>query len=1396
MKMKWLLLLFVLPAQLTGTPQNLTSSPCTDRNHIFLMPGALTAGGSSRACVSRFYTEGSAQMTLTLNVDGETVTSSRDLHRDGGCLDISVPQRPNSKADVYINIRYPQCVWERHMKVRVSTGRVVIVHTERARYRPGDLVRVRALVVKADLTPAHTAVRDGGCLDISVPQRPNSKADVYINIRYPQCVWERHMRVRVSTGRVVIVHTERARYRPGDLVRVRALVVKADLTPAHTAIDEIWLEGPGGWGVKTAQWLKLRPRLGLVQVQHQLDDSAPPGKWRVRTRLADGAQGSSSFLVGNYELPPFQLTVRHSPRILRTSERLVWTVCVRYPWSEAVEGMLVIRLRGAGGGDGAGIRTAVRLKAPRACHRHAAAAKRIGLNGDNPPDVVVADFSFEEEGTGVWQNTTVVSQVVDEAVTLEFLTKHRVIISPGLPHKIKIKATRWDNKPAAGERVNVCRSASSIIASEFNSTEAICVNATTDEKGIARVMFNADNSPYYNLQASINNTRTTTQVLVVRSGRAALGALRSEQHGAALLPLYIDLKVVAPLTVHFVVITRGGIIFRWGATTQCPITSPTDKIITSPRNSICPNTNPYSIDKILNNNLESNSTELETLLDNYLSKVMLPIKVSPQMCPESHLLAYFYHNDELITASKHFEMEDCFVRKVDASWSPRLVAPGSLATLQLTTPGPALCALTVLDTASKWIQYENIRELVMNGLRTLMDSHRNLTEHDAAWECFLTSESPVLSTSRDLLSWWLASAGVRLLGDHPSSCEAPELMIDDVLPRSDFSESWLWKLAPVSSRGSLSVTSRAPHTVTRYEATALCVSRAGLAISSPAVLQVFREVFIHASGPRRVRRGDAILVPYRVFNYLYTPHAVEIIITTNHVVDGLTREVVCLSARTSTARRMMVTCQDSDLLSIRATGVKDANCSTDYREFSDEVVIHIQVDPEGVPVREMKSALLCGVDSVNFTSSSEVTWDWSSERALPGTESLTVWTTTDLMGPLLAHADGLVDLPRGCGEQNMARLATALLALRLLEPHSPAADDAKDQVARGFTRQLQYAHVGGGFSAFGKNDPTPSTWLTAFSLRYMRKAYEVISGSGPLPPVLELSRDWLLNQQLENGCFSNTGHVFHHLLKGGLDEDGEIANVALTAYVIASLTETSLPYKILNNSLPCLRALVPMRTKTNSRVYAQALITYAFMKLRKYEELGNDTLMGSLEEDYLRELIELLRIAKRSGDFVWWETGNLATSIESTGYALLSLSECPPRRGCEVAAAGSLRWLAAHRGTSGGFLSTQDTLVALEGMSRLSPLPAGGLVTLQSGDDTRIVTPTAVPELVTMKVDQLRVTVEGPGCALVQATHSYNTLEPHEYQLEPSSLSVHTNVQTDGPFDCVNDVCFCAAIVK
>ncbi|XP_047536524.1 murinoglobulin-2-like [Vanessa atalanta] len=1349
--MRWFIVLFIIPAQANfiETPQNITSSPCSDRYHLFLAPGVLTAGGTSRTCISRFYPEGSARMVLTLvTEDGERSSATRDLS-------------------------------------------------------PGD----------------------GGCLDISVPEKPNSRAELSVNIRYPEakCSWDRRISLRIASGKIVVVHTDRARYRPGDLVRIRAIVLKADLTPAHSNFEEIWVSGPGGAGAW--RWARVRSRLGVAQAQARLDAAAPPGRWALRARLADGALGSTSFLVGNYELPPFQLTVRHAPRILRTSERLVWTVCVRYPWSEAVEGMLVIRLRGVGGsGEGTGgIRTAVRLKAPRACHRHAAASKRIGLDGDSSPDVVVADFSFQEEGTRIWQNTTVVSHVVDDPVTLEFLTKHRVVISPGLPYKIKVKATRWDDKPATNESVRLCWSAAHTLDEEFNSSSASCVDSATDGKGIARVMFTADDdgSPYYIFQAQAGAAAARLRARTAGGGaRAALGALTAGR-ARTLLPLYVALPLrAAALTVHFVVITRGGIIYRWGATTQCPITSTTDPIQTSPRNSPCPNTNQVKLDKIFEKNLDArNSSELDALMDRHLSKIMLPIKVSHQMCPDSHLVAYFYYNNELITASKHFELEECFANKVEARWASRHVAPGSLSTLHVQTPGPALCALSVLEAGLGGEGGAGIvRGSILAALRVLVDANRNLTEHDAAGECFLTSDTPELPTSSiEFMSSWLSSAGVRLLGGdnivrHCGASPARLVTEDVMVPRSDFSESWLWRLVVVGANGSVVVTARAPDSITRYEATAVCLAKSGIAISEPAVLQVFREFFIHASSPQRMKRGDSIIVPYRIFNYLYDPLSIEVEIVAEHPLSaGEGAERVCVSPRASAARRVWLRARGVGSARLRlrartAPGACAAAAAPAGVAASDEVIIRIEVDPEGIPVQEHHSALLCGQDSQNFTSMPEISWSWPEVQAVAGTESVTVWATGDTFGPLLADADGLVQLPRGCGEQNMARLATNLLALKMMTPGHGTLT-AKDHIARGVTRQLQYAHPEGGFSAFGTADPEPSAWLTAFCLKYLRRAYEVISGKAPVPPVITRSERWLASRQMENGCFRPDGHVFHHELQGGLNEEGEISNVALTAYIIIALLDSAspLPPKLIKNSLSCLRALPPSKSNTPnpSRIYAHSIITYAFMRLRRYEESRSNEAgeeEGLKEDEELQVLMEFLSMAKRSGEYVWWDTGNPATSVEASGYALQALAQCGAARRARCArdVPPAARWLAAQRRAAGGFVATQDTLVALEGLARwrdLLPSASNMTVNIRSGsrsDALQLTADSTVPKLVRLPASQqINVAVEGPGCALVQATRAY-----HSVTAPGARGSVRVRVRPRGAFHCAQGACYCAALLQ
>ncbi|CAH0724170.1 unnamed protein product, partial [Brenthis ino] len=1347
--MWWTLFLFIIPAQASiEEPLNITSSPCTDSNHIFLAPGVLTAGGTSRSCISRFHTEGQANVVLTLVTEKQNVTASREL-------------------------------------------------------APGD----------------------GGCIDISVPPQPNAKAELIVNIWYPeaQCTWERKIPIRIASGRIVIIHTDRARYRPGDKIHIRAIVLKADLTPSPTNIEEIWLEGPrGAWdGIKIEQWLNKHTRLGLVQVEHKLDyESSPPGKWSVRARLADGSHGGAAFWVGNYELPPFQLTVRHAPKILRTSERLAWTVCVRYPWSEAVAGMLVIRLRGAGGAGGArgGIRTAVRLAAPRACHRHAAAAKRIGLNGDSAPDVVIADFSFQEEGTRVWQNTTVVSQVVDEPFALEFLTRYHAVVSPGLPYKIKVKATRWDDKPVSNETVRVCRYKSTTLGvssspdlhdsmslnSSNSSDTGVCVEGVTDEKGVARVMFrtNDDGSPFYNFKASLHNAsaRLWARGAGRSVARASLGALRAGAR--TLLPLYVSLPraATAALTVHFVVITRGGIIYRWGATTQCP--TKTDTYLIMPhRNATCPGIEPAT------DGIESES----------LAKVLLPVKVTPQMCPDSHLVAYFQYGGEIVTASKHMRMDECFVNKADITWASRQTPPGSKATLQVSTPGPALCALSVIDSAATWsVQRDSVKTLILNGLNRLMQEHRNLTEHDAAAECFLSADSPDLpSTGIELMSFWLASAGVRVLTTTPPERCSPLpnlLLADDVLvPRSDFSESWLWQLVAVGAAGAGAATARAPDAVSRYEATAVCLSRTGVAVSPPAVLQVFREFFIHASGPQEMKRGDVAIIPYRIFNYLYQPLSVEVKISTKDTI--LHSETVCVSPRASRAARRELAAPDAGFvhLRIRATTVYDAKCSREKRDVSDEVKVVIRVKPEGVTEREYKSALLCAPEENGLNEgTSAVTWSWAPVQAVPGTERVSVWAAENVVGPLLDsyRPEDMAQLQGGCGEQSMARLAINLLSLQSLDNSSWGHISAQVKVTRDITRQLQYVHPSGGFSAFGASDSSASTWLTAFCVRYLRTAFKVVSA--PPPPALAAAERWLRDQQTESGCFRNHGHVFHSDLKGGLNEDGDVSSVALTAYVITSLLETPLPPKIIQNALTCLRAF-PTKSK---KVYPLSLVTYAYMKLKSYEEKNN---MNNLKEEEVTAMLNrFLHMATEDNGYVWWDTGNLATSIEATGYALLSLRHCaragPPAHGeapgpparCVQAGAGAVRWLSAQRGAGGGFLATQDTLIAEEGLSAWAHFikKAVATVTIESGEQkenfkfTKMTPPRNSTQFTDMNVSQqFNVSIRGEGCALVHMTRAYNSRAPAR-AAAGGALAVRARALPRGVLNCAADVCFCAAVVE
>ena len=96
----------------------------------------------------------------------------------------------------------------------------------------------------------------------------------------------------------------------------------------------------------------------------------------------------------------------------------------------------------------------------------------------------------------------------------------------------------------------------------------------------------------------------------------------------------------------------------------------------------------------------------------------------------------------------------------------------------------------------------------------------------------------------------------------------------------------------------------------------------------------------------------------------------------------------------------------------------------------------------------------------------------------------------DMMGPTFQNLDNLLRVPYGCGEQNLAAFAPNIIALNYLnstDQLTPVLENkALRNIRNGYQRQLKYRRQDASYSGFGSRDPNGSTWLTAFTVRYVK----------------------------------------------------------------------------------------------------------------------------------------------------------------------------------------------------------------------------------------------------------------------------------------------------------------------
>ncbi|HET7035623.1 MAG TPA: alpha-2-macroglobulin family protein, partial [Thermomicrobiaceae bacterium] len=559
--------------------------------------------------------------------------------------------------------------------------------------------------------------------------------------------------------------------------------------------------------------------------------------------------------------------------------------------------------------------------------------------------------------------------------------------------------------------------------------------------------------------------------------------------------------------------------------------------------------------------------------------------------------------------------------------------------------------------------------------------------------------------------------------------------------RQFFPETWLWETFDSDGSGRASRGVTAPDSITTWQLRAVALSKEhGLGVGE-AELRVFQPFFVQVDLPFSVTRGEEFPVKLALYNYLGQSQQISVTLENAAWFDllGVAQQTVTVPANSVGAVSIPIrpTALGTHGLKVTARG----------QQAADAIEKELLVEAEGV-ARELAENLVLAAGSTR-----QITRDVPPE-AVPGSATVTLAVTGNVLSQTMDGLDSLLRMPFGCGEQNMILFAPNVFVTQYLKATAQLKTEvlakADVMMLTGYQRELTYRRDDGSFSAFGQQDPSGSLWLTAFVLKTFAQARGLLYIDDG---VLAQARDWIRGHQQADGSFDPVGFIHHQELLGGLK-----GTPALTAFVAVALREAgddataARAQQYLERALPTL-----------NDPYGLALTTYALA-------LGQSGRAGAARD-------KLMALAHESEEGLYWGDKPVALPaaasypappagippVETTAYAALALLAL----GDNLNAGRAVRWLAAQRNPQGGFGTTQDTVVALQAMT--SAAVAGraeidATVTLSAGSwrkELRLTPESAdVMQLIELPLDQpesaVALAVQGKGQVQGQVVRRFN----------------------------------------
>ncbi|CAD6999787.1 unnamed protein product [Ceratitis capitata] len=1147
-----------------------------------------------------------------------------------------------------------------------------------------------------------------------------------------------------------LVQTDKAIYRPGDLVHYRVLLLDANLKPARNfGRVHLTIRDAGNNIIKDYRDIRLT---NAVYSNHlQLSDYPKMGEWSVNVEVMEETQ-RSTFEVVEYILPKFVVEIDTAKHAIYKDGKIRATVKANYAYGEPIKGEATLSIYPTFFGS---LQPFVNDLITR---------KVVPINGnayfefdvrdelrlkEDYEREYLLDALVEEKSTGSVQNFSTVITVHLDAYRVETVRIPSYYI-PGVPFEVTAKIVRNDGAQlkdfppeATAYLTNVYGS------SEMYNKTAYGIN-TNGEFKMKFTVPEGDRDEYHSV--IVNYIGIITDV-----GKIPRKHLHSKN--------YITAKIL------------------------------TDKPIINQDVAVAVRSNEpmkYFVYQIVGRGDIITTHAVQVDSNNYHTFKFL---ATFAMMPRAKLLLYIVVNGEFVYDEQVIEFEHTLINNVQIE-APLKAPPGQDIDITITTKPYSYVGLMLIDQNAANIRKGNdlSYDRIMDALHAYELRDINTQRGSPG------KESGVITmTNADFIIEKEPETTPNLLRDYDDDDDddnklttirktdigpAHHIEVNTLAPgkgRYAFSytpkpywhnprihlmhepaNTWLFLNISAGNEGRTTLHRRIPSSMTSWVLSAFSLDPiTGLGLTHPIkTMQSYKEFFITTEVPYSVRKGETIALPFVITNNKDSDLDVEVTFyntaqefefppldskgNPTPKIELFSRRTVRVLAKTVKPIAFIVKPKRVGPINVKA--VANSQLAADTVETT--LLVEYPGATETVNHGFLFELSTGPQTKTNLTVN-------VPRNAIAGSTKIEVTAVGDVIGSLLGNIEHLITLPTGCGEQTMVHFMPNLLVLRYLERISQLTPSIEMRIRSnlevGYQHLLYYSHENGAFSAFGLEQKSGSTWLTAYVARAFRQASPYIYID---EMIVKRALEYLAGMQNSDGGFDERGDVFEAFTDGGL---------SLTAFVTLTFMENTKSYPEYTNHINKALDFITRGLDNSNDLHAMAIGTYVLSRANHNTKSAFLQRLDAMavNEDGKKWWNKTAPVAEGPSP---WYNRTRSVNIEISSYGALALLE----NNLIGDALPVLKWLADQRNAFGGFVSTQDTVVGIQALlafaERFSSQANNVQISVQYGQGAETTLNVNGQNSLALQSYELPNTIKnftisatGRGIAFAQLSYSYNT---------------------------------------